>query len=213
VPAKSTKKSTSSDKSKSTRKSTSKKTTTTTKPKASTKSASKPKKTPTKAKAKPASKAKAKPKTTSGAQPSTKAATKPSGPLDYDALLQRARELIPPEVFDQPRFQVPEVDSFIQGTRTVIRNFKELTDTLRRDPKHLVRFLAHELATAAEVSGTQAFFNGRFTSRALADLVAKYTDEFVVCPVCHRPDTEMRRDDRLLMLVCSACGARTPLKG
>ncbi|MDO8056661.1 MAG: translation initiation factor IF-2 subunit beta, partial [Candidatus Hermodarchaeota archaeon] len=116
-------------------------------------------------------------------------------------------------VFDQPRFQVPEVDSFIQGTRTVIRNFKELTDTLRRDPKHLVRFLAHELATAGEVSGTQAFFNGRFTSRALADLVAKYTDEFVVCPVCHRPDTEMRRDDRLLMLVCSACGARTPLKG
>ena len=213
MPAKSTKKSTSSDKPKSTSKGTSKKAKPTTKTKASTKSASKPKKAPTKAKAKPASKAKPKPKPKPGKKAATKAVAEPSGAFDYDALLQRAREQIPPEVFDQPRFQVPEVDSFIQGTRTVIRNFKELTDTLRRDPKHLVRFLAQELATAGEISGSQAFFNGRFTSRALAELVAKYTDEFVVCPVCRRPDTEMRRDDRLLMLVCSACGARIPLKG
>jgi len=214
VPPKSTKKPTASDKSKSTTKGTSKKTAT--KAKAPSKPAAKAKKTPTKAKPKTAPKTKPTPKTTpakSAATPATKVAAKPKGALDYDALLQRAREQIPPEVFDQPRFQVPEVDSFIQGTRTVIRNFKEITDTLRRDSKHLVRFLAHELATAGEISGTQAFFNGRFPSRALEDLVAKYTDEFVVCPVCHRPDTEMRREDRLLVLVCSACGGRTPLKG
>ncbi|MFX1245656.1 MAG: translation initiation factor IF-2 subunit beta [Promethearchaeota archaeon] len=183
------------------------------------------KKKPASAKAQPRAKkatqpktpaSKAKPKATpkkTAATSKAKAPAKVSSTLDYDALLHRAREQIPPEVFDQPRFQVPEVDSFIQGTRTVIRNFKDLTDTLRRDPKHLIRFLSHELATAGEVSGTQAFFNGRFTSRALEELVAKYTEEFVVCPICHRPDTEMRREDRLLMLVCSACGGRKPLKG
>lgn len=188
--------------SKSTKKSSTKKSTTT---------KAKPKK-PAKSKPKTSKKSttKAKAKTT---KPKLKAITKDSKTTDYDALLKRAREQIPPEVFEQPRFRVPEVDSFIQGTRTVVRNYKDITDTLRRDPKHLLRYLAHELATAAEIRSPQAFFNGRFSSRVLEELIEKYTEEFVVCPVCHRPDTEIRRDDRLLILVCSACGGRTPLKG
>jgi translation initiation factor 2 subunit 2 len=181
----------------------------TTKKSAATKA--KPKK-PTKSKPKTSKKPTTKPKAkTPKATP--KAATKVIKASDYDALLKRAREQIPPEVFEQPRFRVPEVDSFIQGTRTVVRNYKDITDTLRRDPKHLLRYLAHELATAGELRDPQAFFNGRFTSRVITDLIVKYTEEFVVCPVCHRPDTEIRREDRLLILVCSACGGRTPLKG
>ena len=173
------------------------------KPKTSTKTTPKAKKPKAK---------KAKAKTTIKSK-TTKAASKALKAGDYEALLQRARDEIPPEVFEQPRFSIPRVDSFIQGSRTVVRNFKDLTDTLRRDPKHLIRYLAHELATAGELRDPQAFFNGRFTSRVIANLIEKYTEEFVVCPVCHRPDTEIRREDRLLILVCSACGGRTPLKG
>ncbi len=178
-------------------------------------------KTAKKASSKTSSKAPRKAKTPSKSKPSKtpKPADKPKTVSktvkadDYEALLKRARDQIPPEVFDQPRFKVPKVDSFIQGSRTVVRNFKDLTDTLRRDPKHLVRYLNHELATAGEIRSPQAIFNGRFSSRALDELIEKYTVEFVVCPVCQRPDTEIRREGRLLMLVCSACGGRTPLKG
>lgn len=196
MPSKSTKKTTKSDKPKTAKKA-----------KSTTKATTK-----AKPKTKPSAKAPSKPKPK---KPKTKPKTTAKSPksFDYEALLIRAREQIPPEVFEQPRFQVPRVDSFIQGSRTVIRNFKDIIDTLRRDPKHLIRYLAHELATAGELSGTQAIFNGRFNSRSVEDLIAKYTEEFVVCPVCHRPDTEIRREDRLLMLVCSACGGRTPLKG
>lgn len=172
----------------------------------------------TERKPKPKSSAKAKPKakpkaTTKAVAPKAKTVTESPKVFDYESLLKRAREEIPPEVFEQPRFQVPKVDSFIQGSRTVVRNFKDLTDTLRRDPKHLLRYLSHELATAGEIRSPQVIFNGRFTSRQLEEHVTKYTNEFVVCPICHRPDTEMRREDRLLMLICSACGGRTPLKG
>lgn len=191
--------------SKPTKKSSAPKKSTTTKTKTKKPAKSKPKATK-----KPTTKAKAK---TTKTKAKPKATTKAIKATDYAALLQRARDQIPPEVFDQPRFRVPEVDSFIQGTRTVVRNYKDITDTLRRDPKHLLRYLAHELATAGELRSPQAFFNGRFSSRALEELIEKYTDEFVVCPVCHRPDTEIRREDRLLILVCSACGGRTPLKG
>ena len=181
------------------------------KPTKSAKKTPSPKKTKAKAPTKTA-----KPKTASKPK---KAPVKPKEPPidarmdDYEALLKRARDQIPPEVFDQPRFSVPKVDSFIQGARTVVRNFKDLTDTLRRDPKHLLRYLSHELATAGEIRSPQAIFNGRFTSNVLDELMEKYTEEYVVCPVCQRPDTEMRREDRLLVLVCSACGGRTPLRG
>jgi translation initiation factor 2 subunit 2 len=191
---------------------TKKKTSKAKKPK-STKKAPSPKKkktktTKTKKKAKP--KTTSKRKTTSAKQKTTSKAVSMD---DYEALLKRARDQIPPEVFDQPRFRVPRVDSFIQGSRTVVRNFKDLTDTLRRNPKHLLRYLSHELATAGELRSPQAIFNGRFYPRMLDELMEKYTEEYVVCPVCQRPDTEMRREDRLLVLVCSACGGRTPLKG
>lgn len=181
----------------------------------SSKKTTKAKGTSTKAKSKKKATAKTptKPKTKITKVKSKAKTRKASKTLDYEALLKRAREEIPPEVFDQPRFMIPKVDSFTQGTRTVIRNFKDLSDTLRRDTKHLLRYLAHELATAGELRGRQAFFNGRFNSRTLDELVGKYTHEYVVCPVCHRPDTKMRREDRLLVLVCSACGGRTPLKG
>ncbi|MFX1577821.1 MAG: translation initiation factor IF-2 subunit beta [Promethearchaeota archaeon] len=183
------------------------------KTKATTKTKSK---TATKPKAKATKTTKAKTAKTKSKSTKSKAAKTTAKPVDvddYEALLERARSDIPPEVFDQPRFKIPHVDSFVQGSRTVVRNFKDLTDTLRRDPKHLLRYLAHELATAGEIRSPQAIFNGRFSSHMLDDLMEKYTEEFVVCPVCQRPDTEMRREDRLLMLVCSACGARTPLKG
>jgi translation initiation factor 2 subunit 2 len=132
---------------------------------------------------------------------------------DYETLLRRARERIPPEVFEHPRFQIPTVDAFTEGPHTVIRNYRDIVDVLRRDPTHLLRFLSHELATAGEERGRQAVFNGRFSTPALNQLIKRYTEQFVLCPVCNRPDTEIKRVDRLLQLVCTACGARTPLKG
>lgn len=133
--------------------------------------------------------------------------------LNYEQLLRRARERIPPEVFDHPRFQIPTVDGFMEGPHTMIRNFKDIVDVLRRDSTHLLRFLSHELATAGEERGRQAVFNGRFSISALNELIRRYTHQFVLCPVCNRPDTEIKRVERMLQLVCTACGARTPLKG
>jgi len=177
----------------------------------------------TKAKTKPKAKTKAKPKPTAKAKPTAEQEVEPKRQkvtaikevksMDYSILLKRARDKIPPEVFDQPRFKIPKVDSITQGSRTVIRNFKDITDTIRRNPDHLIRYMAHELATAGETRGRQVIFNGRFTSSVLEELIERYTKEFVLCPICNRPDTEIKREDRLLILVCTACGGRTPLKG
>ncbi len=181
---------------------------TTSKTKAKTKSKAK-------TEAKPKAGVKTKPAAEEGVEPKRQKATasKEVKSMDYSVLLKRAREKIPPEVFDQPRFKIPKVDSIVQGARTVIRNFKDITDTIRRRPDHLIRYMAHELATAGETRGRQAIFNGRFTSSVLEELVERYTKDFVLCPICNRPDTEIKREERMSMLVCTACGGRTPIKG
>ncbi len=160
-------------------------------------------------KAKPKAKPTSKPKTATTGEATS---SKTSKSFDYQALLQRAREQLPPEVYERPRFTIPKVSAFIQGPRTVIRNFKEIIDSLRREPRHLIRFLSRELATAGETRGRQAIFNGRFNTRGLDELVQRYVKEYVLCPICNGPDTDMQREERLLVLVCSVCGGRTPLK-
>lgn len=185
--------------------------------KAKSKTKSAKQKTTKKSKVKTSSKRKPKAKPKKTAKKTTAAKSAPSKAkstkaLSYEELLQRAREPVPREVFEHPRFTVPKVKTFVQGARTVVRNFKDIADTLRRDTKHILRFLSHELATAGEISGRRAIFNGRFDRKTIEDLVERYTQGYVLCPVCNRPDTEIRREGPLTELVCSACGARTPLK-
>ncbi|HIH71332.1 MAG TPA: translation initiation factor IF-2 subunit beta, partial [Methanothermobacter thermautotrophicus] len=60
---------------------------------------------------------------------------------DYEKLLERAIDQLPPEVFETKRFEVPKAYSVIQGNRTFIQNFREVADALNRDPQHLLKFL------------------------------------------------------------------------
>jgi len=131
---------------------------------------------------------------------------------NYGELLRRAYSQLPPEVFEHRRFEIPKPRSTIAGARTILYNFKEICDALNREPNHLLRFLSREMATAGTTDGTRAIFQGRFDQDALERLIKRYVDEFVICPVCKRPDTKIVKEKRLYFLVCEACGARSPLR-
>lgn len=98
------------------------------------------------------------------------------------------------------------------GMRTIIHNFKEIADALNRDPRHLIKFLTNEMATAGTLEEGRATFQGKFPHNTLERLVTIYTENFVVCPVCKRPDTKIAKERRLFFLVCDACGAKSSLK-
>ena len=55
---------------------------------------------------------------------------------DYGALLKRAREQLPEEVFKDVRFEIPEPETFIEGSKTIIRNFKEIAKSIDRDANY-----------------------------------------------------------------------------
>lgn len=131
---------------------------------------------------------------------------------NYRELLKRAHSQLPPEVFEHKRFEIPRVRSGTIGMRTYIVNYKEIATALNRDPQHLLRYLSHEMATAGSFDGARAIFQGKFKSDTLERLIQLYAQQFVICPVCKRPDTKMIKEKRFSFLSCEACGAKSSVK-
>ncbi len=131
---------------------------------------------------------------------------------DYESLLKRAGELLPKNVFETSRFEIPRADSFIMGNRTIVKNFREISQVLNRDVDPLLKYVLRELATAGNMSGQEAIFQGKFSSTVITEKIEKYAKESVICTECNRPDTRIIREDRVTFLQCEACGARYPIK-
>jgi len=131
---------------------------------------------------------------------------------DYEEMLKRARSQIPHEVLEHKRLEIPKPRSSTIGVRTIIYNFKEICDTIRRDPHHLMKFLSKELATAGTLEEMRVVFQGKFSRDTLDRLIERYVEDFVVCPVCKLPDTRMVREKRFQFLVCEACGAKSSIR-
>jgi len=128
---------------------------------------------------------------------------------DYEKLLKRAHSQLPQEVLERKRFEIPRVRSGTIGMRTYIVNYKEIAEYLNRNPQHLLRYLSREIATAGTIDGARAIFQGKFGSDTIGRLIHRYAEEFVICPVCKRPDTKIIKEKRLSFLVCEACGAKS----
>ncbi|HEX3013961.1 MAG TPA: translation initiation factor IF-2 subunit beta [Methanobacterium sp.] len=131
---------------------------------------------------------------------------------DYDKLLDRAIDQLPQKVFETKRFSVPKAYSVIQGNRTIIQNFKDITEALNRDPQHVLKFLLRELGTAGNLEGSRAIMQGKFTHYLINERIDDYVKRFIMCHECNRPDTKIIREDRVFLLKCEACGAKAPLK-
>lgn len=131
--------------------------------------------------------------------------------FDYEALLDRAKQKLPVTLESSDRFQVPEPDVMIEGKTTVIRNFGEIVDVLRRDPQHLLGYLLRELGTAGTMEGRRVVFKGKVTAQQVAERIKSYVEEYVLCSECNRPDTRIVKDGRVLILVCETCGAHRPV--
>ncbi|HJH31570.1 MAG TPA: translation initiation factor IF-2 subunit beta [Methanosarcinaceae archaeon] len=131
---------------------------------------------------------------------------------DYEALLNRAIENLPDMETTDVRFVIPGPKIFIEGKTTVLDNFSNIVDVLNRDPDHLMKFLTREMGTAGKLEGGRAIFQGKFPKELIKSNIDSYVEEYVICSECSRPDTQLVKVDRVLVLKCSACGAHRPVK-
>jgi translation initiation factor 2 subunit 2 len=130
---------------------------------------------------------------------------------DYKAMLDSAYKELPVLTSYVDRFAVPRADIALQGRKTVIINFKEIADQLRREPDHLLKYLTGEMATLANFDGNRALFQGKHNAESIRGLIEVYAKKYVICPVCGRPDTQLIKEKRLWFLQCEACGARSSI--
>lgn len=130
----------------------------------------------------------------------------------YEALLKKAYANVTEQSESTDRFIVPEAKVYIEGKTTILENFAEIADVVRRDQDHLMKYLLGELGTAGKIDGTRAIFNGKFEPSLINGLVKGYVDDYVICSECGKPDTRLVKDDRVLLLRCDACGGHRPVR-
>ena len=131
---------------------------------------------------------------------------------DYDSLLDRAMEKMPELETTDERFSIPEPKIFQEGKTTVLDNFGNIVDALNRDPEHVLKYLNRELGTAGKIEGNRAIFQGRFPKELIKSNLDSYLNEYVLCSECGRPDTQLEKVDRVLVMKCLACGAHRPIR-
>lgn len=133
--------------------------------------------------------------------------------MEYEQLLERARERLPPAVVERERFEIPKVKGHIEGNKTIISNFNQIASTLRRPVEHLLKFILKELATPGEINKAGLLVLGsKVPASRVNEKIREYAYEFVLCPKDGKPDTDIITEGEFAFLKCNACGHKQPVK-
>ena len=132
--------------------------------------------------------------------------------MDYEKLLKRAKETMPDVAKEKERFEIPKIKGRIEGSKTIITNFTEIANNLRRPQEHLLKYLLKEIAAPGIIKSTILKLGGKIPASKINEKIRQYSYEFVLCAECGKPDTEIKKEGEFTYLKCSACGAKKTVK-
>ena len=130
----------------------------------------------------------------------------------YESLLDEAYKKVKQIEGTGERFEIPKIEGHIEGKKTVLTNFLQITSHLRRPVEHFQKFLLKELATQGQMEGDRLILNNKIPSIKINQKIEEYLNEFVLCKECKKPDTEILKEDRLSFVHCLACGAKHSIR-
>jgi len=130
----------------------------------------------------------------------------------YEKLLDRAYSSVKVVAGNSDRFEIPKVKGLVQGKNTIITNIEEIASYIRRPIEHLATFLQKELATSGKVENSRLILKTKLNSNKVNEKIDLYSKEFVICPECKKPDTEIIIEKGIKSKHCLACGAKSPIK-
>ena len=131
---------------------------------------------------------------------------------DYEKLLNEAYEKVKVVEGSGGRFEIPSIEGHFQGKKTILTNFFQIASHIRRDSEHILKFLTKELATKATIEGEKISLNMKVSSKKINPKIQQYTEEFVLCKECKKPDTELIKKGKQTIVHCLACGAKHPVR-
>lgn len=129
---------------------------------------------------------------------------------EYEKLLDEAYKKVKQVSHIGERFEIPKISGLFEGKKTILTNFFQIADYLRRNPEHFQKFLLRELAASGQREGDRLVLNIIVPSAKINQKIEEYAKEFVLCRECGKPDTELVKDpqNRLTFIKCFACGAK-----
>ena len=131
--------------------------------------------------------------------------------MDYEELLEEAYKKVnqvSKKSGKEERFEIPKIEGHFEGKKTILTNFSQIVNYLRRDEAHLQKFLLKELATSGQKEGERLVLNNKIPSLKINLKIEEYVKEFVLCRECKKPDTELIKEGRIGFIHCLACGAK-----
>ncbi len=128
---------------------------------------------------------------------------------EYLELLDNAYQQLPDVLYKKGRFEIPKVSGKLIKSRTVITNFKEISQNFARDKNHLLKYFLREAGVRGEIDPKEnLILHSRFQPAILNKIIENYFTAYVECPNCRSPDTELVNNE----LKCKACGYVEKLK-
>jgi len=133
--------------------------------------------------------------------------------MTYEQLLEEAYKKVKQVNTNSSRFEIPKIEGHFEGKKTILTNFLAIASHLRRKPEHFQKFLLRELAASGQIEGDRLVLNIKVPSAKINQKISDYAKEFVICRECGKPDTEIKKEDRLTFIHCLACGAKHSVRG
>jgi translation initiation factor 2 subunit 2 len=134
-----------------------------------------------------------------------------SGPhaYTYEELAGRIFNLINssrPEEKTVYKMKPPVV--YREGTqKTVWVNFPEICKIMSRQPEHVLAFVLAEVGSTGSIDGSgRLVIKGKFQPKHIENILRHYISEYVKCHTCKSPETHLKKENRLLFMVCEKCG-------
>jgi len=132
--------------------------------------------------------------------------------MDYFELLKRAKKGMPDLKKANSRFEFPKAVVETIGRQTTIRNLSDIAKIMRRDLKHIVKFLFKELAIPGNLKNGELVLQGKIYENIVNKKLEDYVKEFVLCKECGKADTVIEKREETNFIKCEACGASRPLR-
>ncbi len=132
--------------------------------------------------------------------------------MNYEKLLKNARKKLPKKALSDSRLEIPKADILIVGNKTILKNMSAILKTIKRDEQFFMKYIAKEAATPVQKERDSLILNRKIPPFALQQIIDKFIQRFVKCPMCGKLDTHFSEVNGIRVLKCQACGATSPVK-
>jgi len=127
--------------------------------------------------------------------------------MEYEKLLDQAYKKVK-KVESKERFEIPRVESNVQGNKTIIKNFSQIASHLHREMENIEKFYEKSLAAKGKIQKGRLALIKKIPNSKLQEVLEEYVKKYVLCMECKKPDTKIEPHTEYQTIKCLACGAK-----